>query len=1222
MENRRNALKSVLSLVLALLLAVTPLVPLAAATGDASAAATHTLIASELEKFGENTKQDGDATKVDDFFTLLWSAKSRVEESGEKTFADDYVSKGRINFGGKAEETKNAVKFTTDGKATVKIWWVQSGDDNREMAVKTVKDGALVNAAATSGTYEKNKAYISELTLDEAGTYYLGGDAKNNYIFKVEVTTGAVEKPPRADWSTVASPAITGVTQDGGSVNVTVSAAVGYDAADQVKVTMSLDGAVKDTKSSSAEKAEYAFTFTPSASGTYTFTAVIARDGENDKTSGAETFSFVLPLAKPAFKGAYNGGGGTVNLEWEPVDEATGYEVNIKDTETKNTATECETSFTGLTVGNTYTFVLTALRGTEHSESTEISCTVTEEAETAWAFSAFGTGVTLSANGYTGSAKDGAVTVYSTGGKGKLVPASTDGLAFYYTKIDPSTQNFKLKATANVKSWTYSNGQEGFGLMAADSVGKNGDSTTFWNNSYLAAVTKVEYLWDGEKVSDSGAKISMKLGVGSQEKIGVTADNINEARQLDDMSVYSSKMTTLESSCASSAGGTFNLVGNFTNNPGPDGTVANPLTKFELTLEKNNTGYFVSYTDEKGETHTNKYYDTEALSHLENDAVYVGFFASRNATIEFTDIEFTTSDPRTDAPAEERPMTYVQPAYTVESATIANSADYTLVYYGNADGIIWIQDGEGSTVTNANVTANTKLRVPVKLEKGSNTFTVTVTPDPEYKPSEYEALSTYDPAVITHTVRYEVNDAEIVYVSPDGKADAPGTRDEPTSIYSAVNKAVPGQTIYLMEGTYNMTSKLVIERGINGTAEKNISLFADPESYTRPVIDFGLNYSGVVLAANYWHLKGFDVTRTKNGEKGIQVAGNNNTLELLETYRNGNTGVQISRYKGTDEFDEWPSDNLILNCTSTLNADRGYEDADGFAAKLTIGNGNVFDGCISAYNADDGWDLYAKIENGPIGKVIIKNSVAYKNGYILDENGNEVNAGNGNGFKMGGESITGYHTLINSVAFANKSKGIDSNSCPDIQVESSTSFDNEANNVAFYTNTAVNTDYSAQGVLSYKKSNTVGENIKPVGKQDRDKIYGVTNFYYDGGAFKNTEGKEVQDNWFVSLDVEKAIGGGITRYADGTINMNGFLQLTDKAPEGVGARLEHPFGKGDVSRDHELTNVDLVMIARYIVHLTAFDDEQLALADINGDGAVTNADLVLTARTIVTSKVK
>ena len=56
----------------------------------------------------------------------------------------------------------------------------------------------------------------------------------------------------------------------------------------------------------------------------------------------------------------------------------------------------------------------------------------------------------------------------------------------------------------------------------------------------------------------------------------------------------------------------------------------------------------------------------------------------------------------------------------------------------------------------------------------------------------------------------------------------------------------------------------------------------------------------------------------------------------------------------------WPSYNLILNCTSYGNADAGYEDADGFAAKLTVGDGNVFDGCIAHHNADDGWDLIRK----------------------------------------------------------------------------------------------------------------------------------------------------------------------------------------------------------------------------------------------------------------------
>ncbi len=1149
MKQTYGLYRRALALLLALILVASPLSLRAAAEGE-EAGSELVLESKTLTPFAAGDKTDGEAERINDVFTILWSSKSKVDGSA-KSWEDGYESAQRINFGGKVSTEKNAVQITLTGPATVKIWWVQGGDDNREMALL---NAAGETAAITSGTYAKNSPYISELELEEGGVYYLGGATNNNNIYKVEVTTGAAEKPPRADWAEVPAPAILDAAVEGGSISVTVSALVGYDGADKVTVEMCDEaGSLVDSKSSGREQEEHVLVFTPAASGSYTFAVSASRNEEETVHNGAETrtVDFTLPLAKPAFISAGNRGGGTVHLEWEPVPEAEQYELAVEGTDILVNTEALEADIEGLTPGETYAFLLTAIRGQERSESDRIECTVTEEAETAWAFSAFGTGVSLSNAGYEGSANEGAVKVWSTGGKGKLVPASTDGLSFYYTKIDPAAQNFRLTAKAVVQSWTYSNGQEGFGLMACDNVGKNGDSATFWNNSYMASVTKVEY-------STDAGKYSMKLGVGSQQKIGVTPENINASLQLDDMSLFSSTMRTLETSCADAGkpAGTYNLVGNYTNSSAPEGTVDPALTEFVLTLEKNNTGYFLSYTDAAGVTHTEKYYDTQALNHLDTDTVYVGFFASRNATVEFTDIAFTTSDPATDPPAEEQPVTLVEPNFLVESATIANSADYTLVYFGNADGVLVVTAPDGSELYNGPVTANEKLRVPATLTLGQNRFSLTMTPDPNYKPSEFEELSSYEPVSFTHTVTYAVNNAKLIYVSPDGDPAADGlTRETPTKLEDAVQKAIPGQTICLLEGTYKMNGRLVLERGIDGTEAEPICLFADTEAQSRPVLDFDGKSAGIVLASDWWHLKGFDVTNTANGEKGIQVSGNRNVLELLETYRNGNTGIQISRYKGSDQKDEWPAYNLILNCTSYLNADRGYEDADGFAAKLTIGEGNVFDGCISHHNADDGWDLYAKIENGPIGRVVIQNSVAYKNGYILDEAGNEINAGNGNGFKMGGESIPGGHTLINSVAFANKSKGIDSNSCPDIKAYQSTSFDNESYNVAFYTNTAVNTDFAADGVLSYKKSNTVAENIKPVGNQDQTKLYGESNFYYKDGKFQNSAGLEVADDWFVSLDTQAAINGGITRNPDGTINLNGYLELTDKAPEGVGARF-------------------------------------------------------------------
>ena len=357
---------------------------------------------------------------------------------------------------------------------------------------------------------------------------------------------------------------------------------------------------------------------------------------------------------------------------------------------------------------------------------------------------------------------------------------------------------------------------------------------------------------------------------------------------------------------------------------------------------------------------------------------------------------------------------------------------------------------------------------------------------------------------------------------------------------------------------------------------------ADPNAKERPVFDFNEAVTGMTLAGNYWYFKGFDVTRSLDGQKGIQLSGSNNVLDQVNAYKNGNTGIQVSG-SGNDTYKYWPQNNLILNCSSFLNSDHGYEDADGFAAKLTIGSGNVFDGCIAAYNADDGWDLFAKLESGQIGSVTIKNCVAYKNGYVLkneqgklDLEGAQTNAGNGNGFKMGGDGLPGGsihdedykvdengnpvfsgHKLINSVAFANKSKGFDSNSCSNNKIRNSISFNNEGSNVALYTYSNVKTTgYETEGVISYRtKSKGVADEISAKNQNAADYTNDTTYLWnIKEKAAINAAGNKVAADWFKSTtfkgtntvyaDKNNVLLG---RNADGTINMGGFLELTDKA---------------------------------------------------------------------------
>ena len=1133
------------------------------AAGDAE---QYVLDAADLAQFTNGAKKDGEEQNAgtDDYFTILWSSKSKVDGS-KKSFEDGTAFTQRINLGGKLDVTnnKNGVSFKTTGAAEVKVYWVEGGDDNRQMALLT---GSGTVVAKTEETLAKNAACISVLKVTDAGTYYLGGLENNNYIFKVIVTetTGGTEKPARADWSTVENPEIISAVQNAGKVDVTVKTNIGYDGADKIEVAMSdAEGSVIGTAKSSKEGNKAVVSFTPAASGTYTFTVKAIRDGEEDKAGNSMNADFVLPLTAPKISSATNVGKGAVALEWSEVKEAEKYVVTVEGTDNKTESTTTAATISGLTVGNMYTISVVAVRGEDVSGKGTTEVTVVDEAQRVWRVSTYGSSTDSKNNGVIGNANDGKVTVYSEGGKGKIVPGSTDGLTFYYTAIDPETENFTLTADIHVDSWTLSNGQEGFGMMAADAVGSNGDGTAFWNNAYQAIVTKVEYYWDGEDVTtDSSAnKISMKLGLGAISRLGVTADDVAAIKNgtITMPAGYVSETTTLETGAATKGPGTYNLVGNWNKKAEPTGSLENPLTDFRLQIQRNNTGYYLRYLDKDNKVIKEvRYYDLErnSLTQIDKDNIYVGFFASRNARITVSNIDLKTITPADDEKAEEREIEYVYPINTIESPAFSNSADYNLVYYGNADGTLVVKDQNGKEVLNKEFKALTKETVALKLNSGKNTFTINFIPDKEYKPGEFKLMTSYDPVTINHTVEYKTVENNNIYVSPNGKSNAAGTKDDPMDIYTAVKIAAPGQKILIKEGTYDLSSTVKVERGINGTADAMIYMIADPEAGSRPVFDFGGKCAGMILAGDYWYFQGFDVTRSADAQKGIQVSGNHNILDRIKAYKNGNTGIQISRYLGTDQFNQWPAHNTILNCSSYLNADKGYEDADGFAAKLTVGQGNVFDGCIAAYNADDGWDLFAKVQSGSIGVVTIQNCVAFKNGYILDENGREINAGNGNGFKMGGDSMPGAHVLKNSVAFANKAKGIDSNSCPDIKVYSSTTFDNESYNVAFYTNTAVNTAFAADGILSYKVSNKVAEQFKLLGTQNAADVKGVTNYYFDGSKTVNNNGKEAAASWFKSLDTASALkDGGITRNADGTINMNGFLELTDEVPEGVGARM-------------------------------------------------------------------
>ncbi|OOC55553.1 MULTISPECIES: carbohydrate-binding protein [Nocardiopsis] len=261
-----------------------------------------------------------------------------------------------------------------------------------------------------------------------------------------------------------------------------------------------------------------------------------------------------------------------------------------------------------------------------------------------------------------------------------------------------------------------------------------------------------------------------------------------------------------------------------------------------------------------------------------------------------------------------------------------------------------------------------------------------------------------------------------LYAAPGGSESADGTESDPTTLTSAIDRVTPGGTIYLRGGTYRLSETVTIPQGNDGTSGDRTELSAYPGE--TPVLDFSAqseNSSNRGLAVNgsYWHVYGVIVEHA--GDNGIFVGGSDNVIERTVTRFNADTGLQISRRSSSTPESEWPSDNLVLSAESHDNVDSDGEDADGFAAKLTSGPGNVFRYAVAHNNIDDGWDLYTKSETGPIGAVTIEDSLAYENGTLSD--GSQAGSGDRNGFKLGGEDIGVDHVIRGNIAYDNGKHG-------------------------------------------------------------------------------------------------------------------------------------------------------------------------------------------------------
>ena len=325
-----------------------------------------------------------------------------------------------------------------------------------------------------------------------------------------------------------------------------------------------------------------------------------------------------------------------------------------------------------------------------------------------------------------------------------------------------------------------------------------------------------------------------------------------------------------------------------------------------------------------------------------------------------------------------------------------------------------------------------------------------------------------------------------LYASSTGTREGNGSKENPYDFITGIKNLTYGSTLYLLGGTYQFNTTQNITSLITAVeiTDPNPATCEEQRRFIMPavnngiqdkvVFDFssmGFNSSnrGVSLNSDYWTIQDFEVFGA--GDNGIYIGGNHNEVRHMDVHDCFDTGIQLGRKQSIDNtIESWPSYNSIINCTSHDNHDPSGEDSDGFACKLTTGVGNLFDGCIAYNNVDDGWDLYTKGDSGPIGPVTLRNCVAFNNG-ITSAGVGTANS-DGNGFKLGGETIAVPHVVDNCIAFNNLATGFTDNSNPGtIRVTNCTSYNNgvrdlDANNFDFCRDTATSVNYF-KNLLSY-----------------------------------------------------------------------------------------------------------------------------------------------------------
>lgn len=393
--------------------------------------------------------------------------------------------------------------------------------------------------------------------------------------------------------------------------------------------------------------------------------------------------------------------------------------------------------------------------------------------------------------------------------------------------------------------------------------------------------------------------------------------------------------------------------------------------------------------------------------------------------------------------------------------------------------------------------------------------------------------------------------AATYYASPNGSGDGKSYAN-PTSFSSGVGKIKnPGDTLYLLGGTYEFTDKFSVNK--QGTAAQRIVIAGYPGE--KAILDFhkvAYGTRGLTIHSDALYVHVCDLAIAWSGKNNLYCEGSYCLFERLDIYGSADTGCQMKKGGNNVIKDVDSHDNFDYETMSGSTANFGG-NADGFADKQFTGAGNHYIGCRAWNNSDDGWDFFQRVSTSP---TIIENCICYKNGCpyydmrnnprakgvdkawfdskvgttMTDRYGNTITIslarypcqGNGNGFKMGGGYTNHQIQIHHCLAVGNYARGYDQN--------------NNGGTMWLYNNSAYNNAYNYGFTTAYG-TNTI-QNCISYASQNGDSYRSQNVVAIDHNTWNN--GFSVSANDFQSLDTTQILA---PRQADGSLADSTFMRL-------------------------------------------------------------------------------